>query len=155
MAQQISGKYYREGLSLIELFQMFPDDKFAEDWFIQVRWPEGVHCPHCGSTNVQTEAKDKNYPFRCRDKFCRKRFNARTKTAMASSNLGYQKWAVAFYLLTTSLKSVSSTKLHRDLKITQTSAWHLAYRIRTAYENSDGSFSGIVEVDEENVDGLE
>ena len=47
----------------------------------------------------------------------------------------YKIWAIAIYLMTTSLKGVSSMKLHRDLEITQKSAWHLAHRLRTAFEN--------------------
>ena len=37
---------------------------------------------------------------------------------MQSSNLGDQTWAVAIYLSLTSVKGVSSMKLHRDLRIT-------------------------------------
>ena len=67
---------------------------------------------------------------------------------MQSSNLGYQIWAMAIYLCLTSLKGVSSMKLHRDLNITQKSAWHLAHRLRKALESPGGMFSGPVEVDE-------
>lgn len=62
---------------------------------------------------MQTGAKHKTMPMRCRD--CRKRFSARTGTVMQSSKLGYQVWVIAMYLMTTSLKGVSSMKLHRDL----------------------------------------
>ena len=61
---------------------------------------------------------------RCRD--CRKFFSVKIGTVMESSNLGYQVWAIATYLMHTSIKGVSSMKLHRDLGITQKSAWHLA-----------------------------
>ena len=46
------GKSHREGISLEKLFQMFPDDATAEKWFVEQRWPDGAHCPHCGSVNV-------------------------------------------------------------------------------------------------------
>lgn len=32
----------REGISLTELFRMFPDDAAAEAWFIRMRWPDCV-----------------------------------------------------------------------------------------------------------------
>ena len=67
---------------------------------------------------------------------------------MEGSNLGYQVWAIAIYLLMTSLKSVSSMKLHRDLGITQKSAWFLAHRLREAWKEIDCVFLGPVEADE-------
>ena len=87
-------------------------------------------------------------PYRCREKECRKRFSVRTRSVMEGSNLGFQTWAIAIYLLMTSLKSVSSMKLHRDLGITQKSAWFLAHRLRDAWKRDDGPFLGPVEVDE-------
>ena len=68
---------------------------------------------------------------------------------MEASNLGYQDWAVAIYLCLTNLKSVSSMKLHRDLEISQKSAWHLAHRLRAAFaENGGELFTGPAEADE-------
>ena len=147
------GKDYRKGLSLPELMDMFPDDATAEAFFAEERWPDGVGCPHCGSLNVQSGAAHKTMPYRCRD--CRKRFSVKTGTVMEGSNLGYRTWALAAYLLTTSLKGVSSMKLHRDLKITQKSAWHLAHRLREAWADEGSSFEGPVEVDETYVGGRE
>ncbi len=102
---------------------------------------------------MQSGAAHKTMPYRCRD--CRKRFSVRTATVMQASNLGYQTWAIAIYLLTTSLNGVSSMKLHRDLGITQKSAWHLAHRIRRAWARTGDPFVGPVEADETFVGGLE
>ena len=79
----------------------------------------------------------------------------KTGSIMHGSKLPLSTWAIATYLLTTNLKGVSSMKLHRDLGITQKSAWHLAHRIRRAWEaDSSADFSGPVEVDETYVGGL-
>ncbi len=153
MAHSAPGKSDREGISLMEIFRMFPDDATAEAWFVERRWPDGIACPHCGSTNVQTGAKHKTMPFRCREKECAKRFSAKTGTVMEGSKLGLQVWMIATYLLTTSLKSVSSMKLHRDLDITQKTAWFLAHRLRVALEEEETPFSGPVEVDETVIGG--
>ena len=72
---------------------------------------------------------------------------------MADSRLPLRKWAFAVYLVATSLKGVSSLKLHRDLDITQKSAWFLAHRIREAMESDSGVFQGPVEIDETYVGG--
>ncbi len=142
------GKSHRDGISMVELFRMFPDDATAEAWFVERRWKNGIHCPHCGSTNVQSGAKHKTMPYRCREKECAKRFSAKTGTVMEGSKLGFQVWMIATYLLSTSLKSVSSMKLSRDLDINQRSAWFLAHRLRVALAQKGGLFSGPVEVDE-------
>ncbi len=103
---------------------------------------------------VQIGASHKTMPYRCKEKGCRKKFSVKTGTVMQSSNLGYQKWAIAIYLSLTSLKSVSSMKLHRDLKVTQKSAWHLAHRIREAFVTNGGALSGPAEADETYFGGL-
>ena len=132
---------------------MFPDNETAEGWFATVRWPHGPVCPHCESASVQSGAAHPTMPYRCRK--CRKRFSVRTATALASSNLGYRVWALAIYLLTTGIKGTSSMKLHRDLGITQKSAWHLAHRIRETWNDRPDLFHGPVEVDETYIGGKE
>ncbi|MDE0611806.1 MAG: IS1595 family transposase [Gammaproteobacteria bacterium] len=154
MAHKAPGKHYRKGMSLIEIMRMFPDDKTAEAWFVEERWGGKICCPHCGSENVQTGSKHPRMPYRCREKECAKMFSVKTGTVMQSSKLGYQTWAIAIYLLTTHLKGVSSMKLHRDLEITQKSAWHLAHRLRESLGETDGQFSGPVESDETYMGGI-
>lgn len=65
------------------------------------------------------------------------------------------KWAIAFYLFTTSLKGVSSMKLHRDLDIGQRAAWYIGHRIRRMWNAEADRFAGAVEVDETYVGGKE
>ena len=74
---------------------------------------------------------------------------------MQDSKLPLSKWAMAFYLYSTNLKGVSSMKLHRDLGITQKSAWHLAHRIRETWDDAADRFAGPVEVDETYIGGSE
>ena len=153
MAHKAPGKSHRKGMTLAELFRAFHDDATAEKWFAEQRWPEGPHCPYCGSINVQSGAKHKTMPYRCREKECAKRFSVRTKTPTESSKLGFQIWAIALYQVTTNLKGVSSMKLHRDLGITQRSAWFLAHRLREAWKDHGSQFAGPVEVDETYIGG--
>ena len=147
------GKSFREGITLIEAVKQFGDEEAAEGLFIEARWPNGVACPKCGSLNIQERSTRKPQPYRCRD--CRKDFSVKTGTVMQGSNIPLYKWALAVFLMNTSLKGVSSMKLHRDLGISQPSAWHLAHRIRKAWETDGGLFSGPVEVDETYIGGKE
>ena len=67
---------------------------------------------------------------------------------MEESKLPLQKWAWAIYLEMTSLKGVSSMKLHRDIGVTQKAAWIMLHRIREAFADVAPVFEGPVEVDE-------
>ena len=154
------GKAHRSGITLMQLIQKFPDDATAESWFVDARWPEGIICPHCGSSNVNPNAKHPSMPYRCRERNCRKRFSIKTGTVMECSNLGYQVWAIAIFLIATNLKGISSMKLHRDLGVTQKTAWFLAHRIRETWKINDSSclnwlpgFPGPIEVDETYIGG--
>jgi len=154
MTKAAPGKSHRKGISLVKLTSMFPTDEAAQEWFESVIWPNGPHCPHCGSLNVQAGIKHRSMTHRCRDCPKRPMFSLKTGTAMEGSKLGYRVWAMAIYLLTTNLKSVSSMKLHRGLDICQKSAWFLAHRLREGWTIKGGAkLDGPVEVDETYVGG--
>ena len=153
MAHNAPGKHFREGITLMQLFNRFPDDESAKKWFAGMRWPDGPECPSCGSRNVQSNVKHKTQDYRCRP--CRKWFSVKTGTPMQDSNLGLHKWLVAIYLMGTSLKGVASMKLHRDLGITQKTAWFLMHRIRECWGEINDPFQGPVEADETFLGGLE
>ena len=73
---------------------------------------------------------------------------------MSHSKIPLRKWAIAIYLSLTSLKSVSSMKLHRDIGVSQPAAWYMLMRIREAWSaETDKPFSGPVEVDETYIGG--
>ena len=130
----------------MKLFEMFPDNETAMQWFVEARWPDGIRCAYCESENVQTNAAHKTMPYRCHD--CKKKFSPKSNSLMHGSNISYQKWVIAIYLVTTNLKGVSSMKLRRDLNITQKAAWHMLHRIREFYFRTNEPFSSEVEADE-------
>lgn len=148
----MAGKSFRSGIGLVELLEMFPDDATAQTWFEQIRWPNGRVCPRCDSDRTR-EASHAYMPYWCSD--CRSYFSVKVGTVMEASKIGYRKWAIAFYQIVTNLKGVSSMKLHRDLNITQKSAWFMGHRIREAMSGDDPVFSGPVEADETYIGGKE
>ena len=155
MTGKAPGRSHRKGLTLLEVADMFRDEEAAKAWLAVQRWPDGPHCPYCGSINVQCDIKHKTMSHRCRDCKGKPMFSIRTGTVMEGSNLKYRVWAVGIYLFTTNLKGISSMKLHRELGIGQKAAWFMLQRLRKAFEAETGSFAGPVEVDETYVGGLE
>ena len=152
MGHKAPGKSDREGLTMVQLCDMFPDENSARDWFESRVWPDGRYCPQCGSTRTH-EAGHNHMPYRCSD--CRSYFSVKTGTVMHKSHIPLRKWVFAIYLHLTSLKGVSSMKLHRDIGVSQPAAWFMLQRIRRAWESDDLPFAGPVEIDETYMGGRE
>ena len=137
----------------MQLAEMFPDEESARVWIENVIWPDGRVCPRCKGSNTY-EATHKKLPYRCRP--CKRHFSVRKGTLLENSKLPYRKWVYAIYLEKTSLKGISSMKLHRDLGVSQPTAWFMLQRIREVFGSDQPfQFNGPVEVDEAYFGGLE
>ena len=147
------GKAHRTGLTLDQLYAMFPDEAAARAWFEQVRWGGNRACPRCDNMDTTASNDGGTMPYRCSP--CRRYFSVKTGTVMQSSKLPIRKWIIVMYLMSTSLKGVSSMKLHRDLGITQKTAWMMAQKIREGWTQGTGRFVGPVEADETFIGGKE
>lgn len=150
------GKFYRKGLTLLQIADRFHDNATAKEWIAEQRWQGIPCCPYCGSTNVQCNIKHPTMDYRCRDCPKRPMFSVKTGTVMEHSRISYRHWAIGIYLFTTNLKGISSMKLHRELGIGQKAAWFMLHRLRKAFEeNPESPFAGPVEIDETYVGGKE
>ena len=137
----------------MDMADKFPTEESAREWFENLIWPDGRKCPFCKGERT-CESTHKKMPYWCTD--CRMYFSAKKGTVMQGSPLPYRKWAYAIYLHMTSLKGVSSMKLHRDIGVTQKTAWFMLQRIREAFKRDDDDeppMGGPVEVDETFVGG--
>ena len=150
------GKSHREGIAMMEMSDMFPTDAEARQWFESLIWAKDRHCPRCGNTEtVECHGPSHPMPYRCYG--CNRYFSVRIGTVMERSPLSFRKWVWAIYLHLTSLKGVSSMKLHRDLGVTQKTAWFMLQRIRKAFDRNEDdrpTFGGPTEVDETYIGGL-
>ena len=149
------GKSHREGVTMTEMSDMFPTDTEAREWFESLVWAKGRHCPRCGNTEtVECHGPSHPMPYRCYA--CNRYFSVRVGTVMERSPLPFRKWVWAIYLHLTSLKGVSSMKLHRDIGVTQKTAWFMLHRIRKVWSQGETwPFAGPVEVDETYFGGKE
>ncbi len=152
MTHKAPGKAQRKGLTIVQMIDMFQTEEAAVAWFESVLWPTGRYCGKCGGVRTREVPNAKPMPYWCTD--CRSYFSVRTGTPIARSNVPMRKWAIAIYLCLTSLKSVSSMKLHRDIGVSQPTAWFMLHRIREAWAaDNDDPFSGPVEFDDTYVGG--
>jgi transposase-like protein len=122
----------------------------AHNIIVARRWPNGVACPHCASSEVTFMASRK--VWQC--KGCRKQFSVKVGTIFEDSPVKLDKWLSAFWLIVNAKNGISSCELGRSLGVTQKTAWFMLHRIRLAIQNGTlVKIGGEVEVDETFIGG--
>lgn len=114
----------------------FADPERTRLYFVVRRWPDGVTCPRCGSSNVAWQAKYNRW--QCNERHPRRQFTCKTGTVMEDSPLSLEKWMMAMWMICNCKNGVSSYEIHRDIGVTQKSCWFMLHRIRLAMH--EGSF---------------
>ncbi|HUC72349.1 MAG TPA: IS1595 family transposase [Stellaceae bacterium] len=138
---------------------VYHDEDAARAYIEQVRWPDFVVCPLCGSFDKIAKLGGKSmgpewwYCGSCKDKF-----TVRVGMIFERSHIPLHKWLLAIRLMASSKKGISAHQLHRTLGITYKSAWFLAHRIREAMNDTGssaplGGEGAFVEADETYVGG--
>lgn len=141
-------------VNLEALREMYPDEKAAEQWFVEQRWGEdGVACPHCGDCDIQEKTTHPEMPYRCRG--CERFFSVRIGTPMQDSKLSYWIWMKAIYLMAMHPKGMSTRVMAHELGVSRKTAWYLCHRLRETWADHPELFEEVVEVDETYVGGLE
>lgn len=138
--------------TLREAVVRFADPQVAHDFFVTMRWPNGVACPRqgCGSADV-AKIKNRN-AWRCRE--CDRQFTAKLGTVFEDSPIGFDKWLPAMWLLSANRNGISSYEIARGLGVSQKTAWFMRHRLRLAMKAGDGDIlSGEVEADETFIGG--
>jgi transposase-like protein len=138
--------------TLQEAIKYFADPERSRLYFVARRWPNGVTCPICGSDNVAWQPKYNRWQCNARHKS--RQFTCKTGTVFEGSPLPLEKWMMATWMITNCKNGVSSYEIHRDVGVTQKSAWFMMHRIRLAMqEGIEGKLGGHVEVDETFIGG--
>ncbi len=133
--------------TLIEAVQYFSNPENAFRFFVGVRWPNGVTCPHCGSRKVTFLANAK--VWKCKTVHPRQKFSAKVGTIFEDSPIGLDKWLPAMWLASNCKNGISSYELHRALGVTQKTAWFMLQRVRLAMQQGiNGKMEGTCEADE-------
>src|SRR5256714_722220 len=151
-----------ENLTLDEIQNRFSTDEAARAYLEEIRWPNGIACPHCGNTDqkkfweiAENKAKKIRAGLRqCVE--CKKQFTCTVGTIFEDSHIPLRKWLVAWYLLCSSKKGISSLQIQRMLGLgSYRTALFMMHRIRYALAHPafTGMLKGVVEVDEMYVGG--
>lgn len=145
----------------IDAVRVFGDEATAHSFFVGMRWPNGVTCPHCQSARVgdlsvshATTRKGTVTTRRiwnCKD--CKKQFTVKVGTLFEDSALPLSKWLPAVWMIVNAKNGISSCEMARGLGVTQKTAWFMLHRIRGAMHDGKFTMSGVVEADETLIGG--
>jgi transposase-like protein len=131
----------------------FVDPDVCLDFVAEMRWPNGVSCPHCGRGRV-SYLKTRRI-WKCMNGECHKQFSAKVGTIFEDSPIPLDKWMVAVWMIVNCKNGISSWELHRAIKVTQKTAWFMLHRIRLAMQHRylGTKLDGEVEADETFIGG--
>ncbi len=136
--------------------KLFPSEEACDVFLIARRWPTGVTCPRCGSTNVYP-LQTMKFKWECPD--CREggayRFSHLVGTIFENTKINLRDWFKVIHLMLGAKKGISALQIQRHMGFgSYKTAWYVCHRIRTALQDKEfRKLMGIVEVDETYIGG--
>ncbi len=128
-------------------------DESAREFLEQRLWTNGPTCPRCNANDEtvykMTGKSTRPGLYNCRA--CRRQFSVTVGTIFEDSHIPLRKWLVAWYLLCSSKKGISSLQLQRMLDLgSYRTALFMTHRIRHAMKETTYAkkMTGTVEIDE-------
>ena len=128
------------------------DDAKCFAFVRQHRWPDGVHCPGCGSPAVVRDGCDDTQParqrYRC--KTCASRFDDLTGTVLAGHHQPLRVWVLCLYFMGLNL---SNQQIAKELGLCGSGMQAMTEQLRRglAAKTPEVTLKGEVEIDEVHV----
>ncbi|MFC1984990.1 IS1595 family transposase [Chloroflexota bacterium] len=140
----------KQDINLVKLIERYGNEDKCRAYLEELRFPNGVACPRCGSMSVSRIQKPR--VFECNS--CRYQFSVTSGTIFHDSHLPLWKWFLTAYMMSEAKKGVSANQIKRTIGVSYKIAWYLCHRIRKAMtELNPEPLNGIVEVDETFIGG--
>lgn len=133
---------------MINLQNLIDDTKCYET-VRELRWPEGVRCPHCDAAQVTRQGRDTTRParqkYRC--KSCDRYFDDLTGTVFAGHHQPLGVWMLCLYFMGLNL---SNQQIAQELGLNKDDVQAMTGQLRhgVVARKPEPSLSGEVECDE-------
>lgn len=139
-------------MTFLELMKKFPTEESVINYYINIRYPDGIHCNHCGNGTVYQKT-DRKKVFNCPN--CNNTFSPFTGTIFEHSSTDLRKWMYAIHMFLNSKKGISGLQLQREIGVTYKTAWRMLHQIRLAMGNTEHKefIDTIIEMDETYIGG--
>ena len=125
------------------------DDVKCFETVRQMRWPDGVTCPHCASPRVTKQGHDETQPARRKYECtaCHRRFDDLTGTIFAGHHQPLRTWITCLYLMGLNL---SNEQIAQELDLNSDDAQKMTSQLREGIveRTPEVTLSGEVECDE-------
>jgi len=129
--------------------QTLIDDAKCYETVRTLRWPDGIRCPHCDSSQITKQGKDDTQPERQRYECtaCRRRFDDLTGTIFAGHHQHLRVWILCLYFMGLNL---SNEQIARELDLNPDDAQKMTTQLREGIveRKPEVRLSGEVECDE-------
>ncbi len=136
-----------EPKTFLDAVSYFKDADNCLNYLAKRRWPNGVECPACGRKDVAFVPSRR--VWQCKTRHPKSQFSIKTGTILEDSPLSLDKWLPVIWKIGSCKNGVSSWEIHRDLGVTQKTAWFMLHRVRLGMQDTNGGrLSGEVEADE-------
>lgn len=150
MAYPRAGTHYPRSFG--DFHAWFQTDADCLDYLEWLRWPAGFSCPTCGHDDGWRLGDGR---FKCSG--CGDRTSVTAGTVFDRSRTPLTVWFTACWLFATGKDGISALSLKRTLEIgSYQTAWAMLHRLRSVLVRPGRNrLSGVVEVDETYIGGLE
>lgn len=126
------------------------NDEACLRYLVARRWPEGVHCPRCGNTDLYDASSYKPFHWQCRA--CAPqgyRFSCLAGTIFENTKKPLRDWYRVAHLMLASKKGMSALQIQRMMGFGSYETAHsMCHKIRAALIEPEIKLGGIVEIDE-------
>jgi hypothetical protein len=119
-------------ISVRQFMARFPDEKAAQDYLFNIRWPRGFICTKCGE-NKYSYIKTRNL-FECA--LCKTQTSITSGTVMHRTKLPLRYWLLTFYWVASG-ELCSARKISKTLKLQYRTALRLLLNVRCAMHRAD------------------
>ncbi|HMQ01518.1 MAG TPA: IS1595 family transposase [Candidatus Doudnabacteria bacterium] len=130
--------------------KQFPNNEACLEYLFKYRFGYEFPCPSCGKASWSKIKQRKAWSCA----WCSYQIHPTANTIFHKSETDLKLWFFAIYKFSNSRNGVSSKELERDLGVTYKTAWRIGNKIRSLMDMSDLKLSGIVEVDESQMEKL-
>src|SRR5262245_51153196 len=105
------------------------DDAKCYEMVRDLRWPDGVRCPHCDSAHITRQGRDDTQAHRQRYECssCRRRFDDLTETIFAGQHQPLRVWVLCLYFMGLNL---SNEQIAQELDLNPDDALKMTSQLR-------------------------